>query len=841
MAAPTLIQSSQNFGSGASGTVARTFDAPTAAGNAILCVVMCNAVQSVSGIADDSAGSANVYNKLFSDIVDGSMRMSFWVSLNTLTATTPTATLSASSNEKGIAIYEIHNFVRATRLIQATGTSVAPASGSTLVQRDEGLAVGAFVGDINAADAVPVVLGSGWAFTGSGGNTSMGNGSTTFAVQGNEIRAVASGQTVNANFTINASRTWQAGMLMIAGDSDLLHNADAYIFIHIQLQFAKLAGRIQFQIPTNGYVKLIGTVLAPQLSFVRLLGTIIGNSPNLVNLAGRIQEFSRAYVKLAGKVSSDKTPTHQADAWISNPNNLSFVQMVGTIVGKNVRGPCMSFPDASFVRLAGWIVIPGDSQQLPNSGFSAADDFLSSQLALAAYKPISIINLAGFNLIITAFTTGVLSWQTRTRSWLNLQDAAPNGILLTTVTNTHTLPNGATVTTTTQTFLIQDITKVVTTIQNSATPERTSVIITEKSQNGNTVVQEQDTVTINGIKNTVTKRNVLTSPPTTDNVQPITVRTLDGVTHYQFFAINNPEWSGGDQEGLTQTAQQVQVVPGTLNGKTVDAFGNPILSRITNTVENDPSGKVITTNLTETGISDAGTTVTNTSDTFNGIQETEIVTTTYPDGSQTVKKSVKNNITGDTVVSSTETVTDEYGQITTTVTLDETKTFPDPVTGILRTTETKTVNVTKSGVTTTDTQVTTTTNFEDSIINQKVKVIFIQELTLTCVIDETSMFALWEINESHQRLYALQELFTQQLGNGNLSYLLRQNLISQFNAANCVPSVPMQVFGKIYNVVFAPSASSFRAKEIPGTEPHVYELQMILQERSDLVNGTIGF
>jgi hypothetical protein len=41
--------------------------------------------------------------------------------------------------------------------------------------------------------------------------------------------------------------------------------------------------------------------------------------------------------------------------------------------------------------------------------------------------------------------------------------------------------------------------------------------------------------------------------------------------------------------------------------------------------------------------------------------------------------------------------------------------------------------------------------------------------------------------------------------------------------------------------VFAPSASAFRPKLIPGTEPHVYELQLILQERSDLINGTVGF
>jgi hypothetical protein len=53
--------------------------------------------------------------------------------------------------------------------------------------------------------------------------------------------------------------------------------------------------------------------------------------------------------------------------------------------------------------------------------------------------------------------------------------------------------------------------------------------------------------------------------------------------------------------------------------------------------------------------------------------------------------------------------------------------------------------------------------------------------------------------------------------------------------------VPMQALGKTYNVVFAPSASSFRAKYITGTDPTVYELQMILQQRSDLTTGERGY
>jgi hypothetical protein len=658
---------------------------------------------------------------------------------------------------------------------------------------------------------------------------------------------------IQAGSTVDQMHNVDADILVPAQVSEV-HNVDAYvqivqishsidadIIVVALVSFVRFFGSIIFPInPTNGFVRLAGTVLEPQLSFVNLAATIEGKSLSFINLAGTVQVALRNYVKLAGNISSDKTPTHHVDADIST-QSLSFVQMVGTIVGAVSPGPCTKFPDASYVKLAGWIVIPGDSVQMPNSGFSRADDFLSSQVALQAYKPMSIISLAGYNLIITAFTAGVFSWQTRARTWLTRQDEIPNGILLTTTTSVHTLPNGAIVTTVTQVKLVQDVQVTIVTIKNSATPQRTSVIVTEKNQSGQTVTRETDTTNVNGVISTQTKKTVYTQPPDVDNIQPITVRTLDGVTHYQFFDQVNTEWAGGDQEGVTQTQTQETITPGSLNGKTQDQFGNPILTRISDTIVNDPTGKLTHTHTEETGIRGVGTTTTDTQDSFNGIIETTIATTTFPDGSQEVKKRVKNSLTGDTTETSTEQVTDEFGQITTTVTHTEIKTFADPVTGALRQVTTKTVNVTKSGVNTVDSTVVTTDNFEDVIINDKIRVIAIQEFTITCVIDEFTMFALWEINESHQKQYALQELFGQQLGNANLSYALRQRLIGQFNAANCVPCVNLQANGRTWCVVFAPSASAFRPKLILGTEPHVYELQLIVQARSNLIDGTIGF
>lgn len=496
-------------------------------------------------------------------------------------------------------------------------------------------------------------------------------------------------------------------------------------------------------------------------------------------------------------------------------------------------------------------VPPNDSLQMPGQGYTTTDDWYSSTDAGASYLPSSLFNLSGatlptggINLVVTAFTAGVTSYQTRTRSWLRRVDAAPSGLVQINQTNTHTLPNGAVITTTTQTTQNQDITTVLTTTQSSATPTRTSSVLTEKAASGQTATTESDTTTINGIVNTKTTKTVFSTPPTTENIQPLQVRTLDGVIHYQWFAgVINPEWAGGDAEGQTTSTSQTQISPGILNGQAVDQFGNPILQRTIAATVITPDQKMVQTTTVEIGTSrDYGTTTVNQNIQWNGLQKTTLTTTFFPDGSQQVTKKVENQLTGDSTETDTETVTDEYGQVTTTVTGIETKTFQDPVSGLMRQQITKNVAVTKGGVTTTDSVTTTTDDFEDSIISQKIKVYFIQEFTITCAIDELSMIALSEVNITTQKNFALLELFGQQLGNANLSWVLRNSLINQFNAANAaITPMQLQALGKLYAVVFAQSASAFRAKYIPGTEPHAYELQMILQTRSDIVTGTFGF
>lgn len=634
------------------------------------------------------------------------------------------------------------------------------------------------------------------------------------------------------------------------------HSVDCYVSnpggLSVNLNFVDLAATLQFAISPNAYVRLAGTLLRPGLQFINLAATLVSpNNRGFVNLAATLQARSRQYIKLAANLSNDKLKSHSVDCDISIPLNLAYINLAATLVKSVNIGPCGSYPDAAYIKLAAWLVKPGgDSIQQPNQGFPISNDWLSSQDALASYKPTSVFLIkgstlpaTGIGLLITAFTGGVISFQTRTRTWLRRVDAAPSGILLTTKVNTHTLPNGSVVTTTTQTRQQQDTLVTITTIQNSATPARTSTIVTEKNQNGQTVVRETETNIINGVVNSLETKNVFTEPPTTDNVQPLVVRTLDGVIHYQFFGIVNPEWSGGEAEGKTTRTKAVQIVPGSLNGKTTDPFGNIIYNQITDEQETDPNGKVIQTHTEEIGTrKDIGTITTDTTSQFVGLQTTVTKTITNPDGSQVTNKVVTNQLTGDSVETQTETVTDEYGQVTTTATTTETKTFADPVTGVERQQITKTVNVTKGGVTLTDSTVETNNDFEDDIVSQKIKVYYIQEFTLTCVIDELSMLALYEIHATHQKNYALLELFGQQLGNANLSYALRQKLIQQFNAANaCISPVTLQALGRNYAVVFAQSASAFRGKYIPGTEPHAYELQMILQSRSDLQNGTFGF
>jgi hypothetical protein len=619
--------------------------------------------------------------------------------------------------------------------------------------------------------------------------------------------------------------------------------------------FVNLSGKLQFTISPNAYTILKGTLVQPARNFVQLAGTLLSkNNFGFIRLAGLLQISSRNYMKLAGTLLLGSRGYVKLAGTLTNRNVTpsSFINLAGTLVQKLTPGVCGNFPDRSFINLAGWLVNPAstnDSRQMPGQGFTITDDWSSSNDAFNSYKPNSRFTIfgnglpsSGISIIVSAFTAGVVSFQTRTRTWLRRVDQAPNGILLNSKVNKHTLPNGSVITTTTQTIQNQDTLTTTTTIQNSGTPTRTSVIVTEKNGNGQIVTRETETDTVNGIINSLEKKTIKTQPPTQDNVQPLQVRTLDGVIHYQFFGTVNPEWSGGDQEGLTTTSRQTQIVPGTLNGKTTDPFGNLIYNQMTDETETDPTGKVIQTHTEQIGTrKDIGTTTSDTTQQFNGLLTTVIKTVTLPDGSQKVTNTTTNPVSGDSTQTTTETVTDEFGQVTTTVTLEETKIFPDPVTGANRQTTTKTVNVTKGGVTTTDNSVDTTTDYEDDIIRNKVKVYFIQEFTITCTIDEFSMMALSEINITHQKNYALLELFGQQLGNANLSYALRQQLINQFNQANgCIAPVTLQALGRNFRVVFAQSASSFRAKYIPGAEPHVYELQMILQERSDLMNGAFG-
>lgn len=648
------------------------------------------------------------------------------------------------------------------------------------------------------------------------------------------------------------------GEAAVVGDHDKVHNVDMDIFdptmrlVHnVDLlptrpfrSFVNLNSNVIPPITDpNAFVKLNSTVLTTNRSFVLLAGTIrSANNRSFVKLNATVQSQVRSFVKLAGTVTKGNSPTHNVDMVIAQINR-SFVNLAGTIVQPLTSGACGSFPNISFVKLAGWIIDPKQSHQAPGTGLLPIDDFQSSLIAQSVYHAVSQIILDGIALIITGFTVGVISYQTRTRTWLRRVDDAPSGILISTEKQVRQLATGQVITTITTTEQNQDTTIVTVQTINGNTPNLVQKTVTETTRTGKTTTREITTNTTNGIINQVQKKTITTQPPFKDNVQPIKVTTLDGVQHYQFFNAVNPEWAGGDAEGTTETDTTTQITPSSLNGQTHDQFGNPILSKVTTSTETDPTGKVIETRTEEIGTRrDVGTIVTDTESDFNGIQTTTISKTTYPDGSQDVKTTVTNNTTGDSIQTDVSVNTDIFGNVTTTTTVTETKTFVDPVTGIVRETVTRTETTQVNGVTTNEITSTVNNNFEDDIINDKIREYLIQELTITCSMDWQNMDALLEKQIQHQTQYALVELFGQQLGNAQLSFALRQRLIQQFNAAtDCMIPLKLIALGKTYDVVFAPSASSFRAKYIPGTEPHVYEVQMILQERSNLINGTRQF
>jgi hypothetical protein len=580
----------------------------------------------------------------------------------------------------------------------------------------------------------------------------------------------------------------------------------------------------------NAFIKEAATLGQPAIGFINQ--AVLLQSKPLDFLAEEVLLVSqkRSYLKEAVQLSKGGQTSHNLDADISLPILSLLKEDVLLVQNLQATGCDGSYPDVSYLKCQVWLVAPGNnSKQAPGSGLTLAEDWASQTDALAAYQPIARFVLAGIPMVITGFTSGTISWQTKTRQWLRLVDYEPGGVVVSKNSKTQKLANGQTIQTETVVTQIQDTTITTVTITDSTNPNRVSKIITERNQGGQTTTREVDIFTINGVRTTTEKKNVnATAAPSKENIQPIKVTTLDGVIHYQFFGNSNtPAWAGGEAEGTSNSTKMV-----TTSGNT----------RHTQETVSTPDGKVINTITDETGLRDIGQTTTDTDEQFNGIQKTTVKTVTYPDGSQEVTTTVTNLTTGETTETIVETSTDENGQQTTTTTQTTTQTFQDPVTSNLRTTITKTVTVAGPTGTYTDTTTEFRDNFEDDLIQQKIKVYLIQEFTINCVIDRFSKEALEEIAIGHQKNFAVAELIGQQLGNMDLSWLLRNNLIGQFyEAINCISPIEFQALGKTYMVVFAPSASSFRAKYVVGTMPAIYELQMIVQERSDLVTGLAGF
>lgn len=690
------------------------------------------------------------------------------------------------------------------------------------------------------------VPGTGWTLLGNTLQAITGNGGV-FADQGNIPLGTPVTSTFVAQFPTpaspNAVGEWLDQMILlnpILGDS---HYIDCYVSTTKEGFVQQETFLIPPIIDPHAFLMMKSNLAQPALDFVMQSTTLKSIQFSFINMETVLAKtVVGSYLKQITTLGRGGSNTHNIDALLMK-QPISFLNMATTLIQTLQPTGCRgSFPDIAFLKQQTWLVAPGGSVQAPGTNLALSDDWLSQIDAVSAYPVVARFVLGGIPLVVTGFSSGVLSWQTRTRQWLRLVDFEPDGVVISTNTSNRTLPNGQKINTQTVIKQVQDTTFTTVTVVSSTNPNRISTIITEQTKGGNIITRELETDITNGIRNTIEKKTVTSAPPTTENIQPITVTTLDGVKHYQFFGPPNQHWAGGDAEGTSQTATAVQIVPGSLNGETVSPQGYPILARITDSTVNTPDGKQIQTHTEEVGIQGAGTTQTDTEQDFNGIQTTTIKTVTNPDGSQTITKTVQNALTGDSTSTTIETATDENGLVTQTTTAIESKTFTDPVSGVLRTTSTKTVTIVGPTGTTVDTTESFNDNFEDDLIQDKIKVYFIQEFTINVVIDRFSKEALEEIAIDHQRSYAIAELIGQQLGNMNLSWLLRNNLISQFNQAlNCIEPVQLQALGKTYQVTFAPSASSFRAKYVAGTLPAVFELQMIVQERSDLVTGLRGF
>lgn len=482
---------------------------------------------------------------------------------------------------------------------------------------------------------------------------------------------------------------------------------------------------------------------------------------------------------------------------------------------------------------------------------AVADSWSASQLAqdFSSYYPNNVLQFGSVYMLPkpqNGFTGPVMSFQTRSRNWLQRIDEAPSGVLIDTFTDDQTLEDGTTLNVTTVREQIKDAIVTTITTQNLGTPSKTSTKVLTVNKSGQSTLRTIEANTENGIRNTVESVTLRTQPPNTENIQPAIVKTVDGVIHYQFLLQNNPEWAGGDKEGTTITQKQEQIQPGSLvvNGQvtTTDSFGNPILSKITDETVTRPTGEVETTHIVQTGFPGAGTTTTDLNSAFNGIQTITTKTINYPDGSQSITTTTANDLGGGNWTEDTlQNNTDIYGQLTTINTVKNAVTSLNSTTGLLQTIITTTETTTKGPVTTNRTKTETRNNFEDAIAPDKVKVYMIQEFTASAWVDALGLAYLQNIAWQHAQGWAKIELYGQMLANMDLSYDLRQSLLTQYwDAVDQVAPVPFIALGQNWLVVFAPSAAAFRPSWIVGTLPQVFEVQLILQQRSDLINGTIG-
>lgn len=502
------------------------------------------------------------------------------------------------------------------------------------------------------------------------------------------------------------------------------------------------------------------------------------------------------------------------------------------------------------------------------------EPFDSNQLAQQVFHSLSRGSLAGQFLLYTTYKPHVIAFQTRVNSWMTPElelmlrnadgpipsDASMLSGAVQRTTQRETFRDGVLIERRTI-VTVEEFSGLIASTQETIQQfDHTRTQTSKKTQTFAESVNENESqnVFFDEVGGTIqtTEARIFTGDPfTTENVpQPVVLRTLDGRAHRQFLTIANPDFFGGNDRGTTQTI------------RTTTAFGDPVnITTRTREVVTLPTGErrdttteLITPRLagtalvrTPTGFQTVvqGLTTTTRRRIKQGLQENIEEVTTDPLGVVKRTTTTRGPVGGQQTDVFTDDLTNEDGQrIITTRNV-----VTDPVTGNATETTTRqfktATNVVIKTVTTTSIATVpdsrggqpiipvdprTGQKVDDNIIGKKVETRFVREHVLQCIMEEGMMQFFYDVYSQHQVGHAAKDNIETQLNSGVLTLQRKCQLIkARRQAIRMLQTVPLNIIGQQFSVVFAPSASAFVSNLI-FVEPHIYSVQCILHEITDV-------